>query len=217
MKPLSNPKILVAVPYHHNKKYSLNRLMDKVQNLTYKNIEVVMRWDLGEYGGKDNVKKQREFFRKMSILQGYDYLFFMGVDTIPPDDVLERLLSHDKLIVGGVYWGRHDAANGKPEGAVAWIHALTPEEQNKTFSTMNNLFEVDGMGMDCVLFHRNILERISWLSWEQNDDDYPFYDRALQLGVKTFLDSNVQCKHYFTKDGYSYLGKSYINGKPIDK
>ena len=61
---MENPKILVGVPYHKNKSYCLPQLMEAVDNLTYKNKEVVLRFDPCEYGSQDAVKKQREFFRE---------------------------------------------------------------------------------------------------------------------------------------------------------
>lgn len=210
----NKPKVLIGIPYHKAKNYCLKHLLERVQELTYENKDVVMRFDLAEYGGQDNVKKQREFMRKVALDGDYDYLYFMGVDTIPPKDVIERLLRHYEsnpaVIVGGVYWGRHDAHNGRPEGAVAWIHNMSQEEQTKTFSTMNRLLKVDGMGMDAVLIPRSALEKISFMSWEQNDDDYPFYDLATkEHGFKILIDTNIQCKHYFDKDGYTYLAKAF--------
>jgi len=206
---MQKPRILVAVPYHRAKLYSLKHLLSRVEELTFENKTVLMRWDLKEYGGQNNVKIQREYFRRIALAGTYTHLYFFGVDTIPPKDVLERLLSHDKAIVGGVYWGRHNADNGNIDGAVAWKHDKTQEEQKNMFLSMNKLIEVDGMGMDCVLFRIDVLEKISWLDWVQNDDDYPYYDRAKKEGYKTFLDTNVQCRHYFSENGYSYLAKKY--------
>ena len=206
---MKQAKILVAIPYHKEKKYCLENLLAKVENLTFENKDVVMRWDLGEYGGIDNVKKQREYFRNLALKGDYTHLYFLGADTMPPDDVLEKLLSHNKDIVGGVYWGRHDAHNGNPEGAVAWIHNKTEGFQNRIFKQEDSLVVADGMGMDCVLISREVLEQISWMSWIQNDDDYPFYDRAKELGYKINIDTGVQCKHFFAKDSYTYLAKIY--------
>lgn len=211
-------KILVGIPHHTQKNYCIETAMNAANDLTYANKEVVLRLDPLEFGSQDAVKKQREFFRNMALNYDFDYLFFMGVDTIPPEDVLERLLNKcetndegiDKRIVGGVYWGRHDASNGKPEGAVAWIHAASQEQQTELFSDMDQLVEVDGMGMDCVLIPRSALKNISWMNWLQNDDDYPFYDKARELGYKVLVDTGVQCKHYFTKNDYTYLAKSYF-------
>lgn len=187
----------------------------------------MIRFDPNEYGAENSCKKQREFFRKIMLQNRFDFLFFMGVDTIPPIDTLERLLAqyefseignyetHEKTlltskkIMGGVYFGRQSAENGAPDNPVAWIHGMEDQERKNKFLTMNNLVEVDGMGMDCVLIPRSALESISFMSWLQNDDDYPFYDKAKELGYSIIVDTNVQCKHYFEKNGYAYLGKVF--------
>lgn len=205
-------KILVGIPHHTNKNYSLEHAMNRANELTYPDKEVILRLDPSEFGSQNAVKKQREFFRRMALDGGYDYLFFMGVDTIPPADVLERLLRHfdtNDKIVGGVYWGRHNADNGDPRGAVAWIHEKSQQEQTEIFKQQSTEVRVDGMGMDCVLIPASALSEISWLDWEQNDDDYPFYDLAKQKGYRIIVDTTVQCKHYFTYNGYSYLSEKY--------
>ena len=210
---MNNAKILVAIPYHNNKKYCIKQLLSRVEELTYKRKEVVMRWDLAKYGGKNNVKMQREHFRDLALAGNYTHLFFLGVDTIPPADVLERLLAHKKAIVGGVYWGRHGAENGSSQGAVAWKHGISPEAQRESYLERNKLLLIDGMGMDCVLFRRDVLEKSSWLTWEQNDDDYPYYDQAKRIGLEEgidygcYIDTNVQCRHYFDNKRYTYLAK----------
>lgn len=203
---MHTPKVLVAVPYHETKRYCLGALMDAANSLTYPAKEIVMRWDTGVYGGDNNVKIQRDFFRVLALNSQADYLFFMGADTIPPADVLERMVKTAEAnkirIIGGVYWGRHNAENGQSNRAVAWIHDMKQNEQTRLFNTPNTLVEVDGMGMDAVLIHKEVFEKISWLSWEQNDDDYPFYDKAKALGYKVFIDTGIQCKHYFAENKY---------------
>lgn len=204
-------KILVGIPYHPVKDYCLDKLFDAANSLTYKNKEVVMRFDPSEYGSTDAVKKQREFFRNMCLAGDFEWLYFLGVDTIPPAGVLETLLEKALIanarIIGGVYFGRHNATNGTPNGAVAWKHGIDPKKQLEMFTAPNSLLRINGMGMDCVLIHREVLEKISFLSWFQNDDDYPFYDKAKEAGYEIFIDTTIQCKHYFSKEGYTQLGK----------
>jgi hypothetical protein len=207
----NTPRILVAVPYHSAKRYCLNQLFDSLNSLTYPNKEIIIRHDPCEYGSKNAVKKQREFMRILALEKGFDYLYFLGADTLPPADVLERLLktaiANDIKIIGGVYWGRHNAENGDPGKAVAWIHDMSQEEQTKIFNTPNTLLKVDGQGMDAILIHREVLEKISWLQWEQNDDDYPFYDLAKAAGYACWIDTGIQCKHFFKTNAYSESAK----------
>lgn len=209
---MENKKVLVAIPYHESKRYCLDRVMDIANSLTYPHKDILMRWDNGIFGGKNNVKNQREYFRQI-VLNNPDYigLFFLGCDTIPPINVIERLLEWGEDIVGGVYWGRHNADNGSPESAVAWIHSMQLKDKDLLMlDTSRRLVKMDGQGMDCVFISRRVLEKVSWLEWEHNDDDYPFYDLALQRGHINYIDPSIQCKHYFSKDGYSFLGKNFV-------
>jgi len=206
-------KILVGIPYHSVKDYCLPEAFKTANALTYPDKEIVLRFDPSEYGSENAVKKQREFFRNLCLDKDFEWLYFMGVDTIPPVDVLERLIktanANNIKVIGGVYFGRKNAGNGTPDGAVAWIHSLPKEEQTQIFKTVNALVEVDGMGMDCVLIHREVLEKISFMSWFQNDDDYPFYDKAKEAGYKIFMDTGIQCKHYFSPTGYTQAGEIF--------
>jgi len=182
--------------------------------LSYSNKEILLRFDPNEYGSQNSVKKQREWFRNYTLNSGADYLMFIGADTLPPADVLERLLKVAEAnrikIIGGVYWGRHGADNGNTGNAVAWIHEMSQEEQSGLFKQPNSLVKVDGMGMDMVLIHREVLEKINWLDYPQNDDDYPIYDKIKGLGYDIYIDTSLQAKHYFSETGYSYLGKKYV-------
>jgi hypothetical protein len=210
---MENPKVLIAVPYHEKKAYCKKQLDACLSSLTYKNKEIIIRYDPNEYGSKDSAKKQREFFRVLALLGHFDYLFFLGADTLPEKDVIEKLLyrsiPNDISIIGGVYWGRSNAENGDPAKAVAWIHDMSQAQQSEVFIQRDLLILVDGMGMDCVLISKDALENNSFLAWEQNDDDYPFYDKAKALGHETYIDTSVQAKHYFSETGYVERGRIF--------
>lgn len=208
---MNEPKVLVAVPYHPVKDYCMKVMHDSLKDLTYKNKEVIIRYDPNEYGSENAVKKQREWFRKYALANGFDYVYFHGCDTIPPKDVIETLLKDEHDISGGVYWGRDHADNGNVENAVAWVHKVNEQERKAIFTNMDNgTIVVDGMGMDCVLLSRAVLEKVSWMDWLVKDDDYPFYDRAKENGLACHLNLKVQCKHYSDAHTYSYLANKFI-------
>ncbi len=193
--------ILVAVPYHKQKQYSLDHLFDWIAQADLPNSHILLKVHTGPYGEKDAVKKQREYFRLLADRGGYSHLLFVGADTIPPLDVLPRLLAHGKDVVGGVYFGRHGATNGNPHTAVAWKHDTKPEDLPKQFD--GSLITVDGMGMDCVLFSRTAFTHMSFMNYEVTDDDYPVYDHLKTNGFQIYLDTSLICKHYSTKDTYA--------------
>lgn len=190
---------LVFVPYHEKKRYALNHVFDWVERAELPDCEIILRWHKGTYGEKDAVKKQREFARQLAADKNADYLLFIGADTIPPLDVLPRLLAHNKPVVGGIYYGRKHATNGNPKAAVAWKH----DDDAQNWLSQEGLVELDGMGMDCVLFSREAFTSFSFDDWKVNDDDYPAYDLLRAKGFPCLMDATIVCRHYNTETEYS--------------
>src|SRR5690606_630093 len=126
------------------------------------------------YGQKDNVKKQREFFRRLALDDEYDYLFFHGADTMPPRDAIHRFVTHNFPVVSGVYWQRGEKKSANP---VAWRKGLADDNRRQLLDPVtsgDNLIPMDGFGLDCCLIRKDVLEQISWFGWTVNDDDWPF-------------------------------------------
>jgi hypothetical protein len=186
---------LLGVPYHSRKRYALNHLFDWLEQAELPNTEVILREHRGTFGEKDAVKTQREFFRTLAVDRNFSHLMYVGADTIPPLDVLPRLLAHNQDVVGAVYYNRHD-----PTHAIAW---KDPEWNFRESIPKDGLHEVEGMGMDCVLFSRKAFTSFSFFDWGQSDDDYPAYDRLKHKGFKIYLDTSLTCKHYETTADYA--------------
>jgi hypothetical protein len=195
--------ILVAIPYHENKRYCLNELFDWIKLADLPDTEVLMRFHRGVYGEKNAVKTQREFFRQEAIRLGASHLFFVGVDTIPSLDILPKLLARNVDVVGGVYYGRSGAENGLADGAVAWKHKTEGFNKRSNLEKMTGLVEVDGMGCDCLLLSKAAYESVNWMDWQQNDDDYPLFDKLKEKGCKIWLDTEVVCRHYYDVSKYN--------------
>jgi hypothetical protein len=186
---------LVAIPQHNKKRYAIGPLLDWIRDAKLPDAEVLMRFHRGVYGEINAVKKQREYFRMMAVLTDCSHLLFIGADTIPPLDVLPKLLAHNKDVVGGVYYNRF-----QPNRAIVWKNGNP--EWNERGLLPTELQEVDGMGMDCVLLSRKAFESVSFSDWDVNDDDYPYYDRLKEQGFKIYLDPQVVCKHYIDESIY---------------
>lgn len=194
--------ILVGIPYHDNKRYAIEPLLDWLRDAALPDCEILFRVHKGVYGEKDAVKKQREFLRQEAIRLGASHLFLVGVDTIPPLDVLQRFLDRNVDVIGGIYYGRNQADNGNPRTAVAWVHRNPDFNKKENLSQLTGLHPVDGMGMDCVLFSKKAYESFTFLDWEVTDDDYPAYDILKRNGFTINLDCDVVCKHYSSKETY---------------
>jgi hypothetical protein len=185
---------IVAIPYHKEKRYALNHLLDWIDNQTYKDVEVIMRWDLGEYGRKDAVKEQLEYFRQLAEDTDSD-LMIVEADTIPPLDVIERLKAHNKDVVGALYYYR---SPDKP--AVCWRE----DDPDKEFLLgWEDLVEVGGMGTGCVLLSNDALSEFSFFDFPGTDADKPMYDYLRSIDYKIYLDKSLVCKHYIDEVNYA--------------
>jgi hypothetical protein len=204
----TSSKVLVAVPYHPAKRYCLPQCMEALHALTYPNKEILMRFDPNaQFAKKDNVKQQREFFRRQVLDWDFDALFFMGCDTVPPPDVIERLLAHDKAIVSGVY----DLRRGGDPSAVAWMEGVEPDRKDRILHDEGaGLVQVTGTGLDCILISRGALEQCGWMDWDVNDDDWPWCKEMEKLGIPIFVDTSIQCQHWHDEGSFSKHGKYNI-------
>ena len=121
---LKLPKILLAAPQHDSKKYCWDIWKKRVKNLTYSNFDVYIadNSETGDFSKEiksegficervghdiesvlERTTKAHEACRLYALNNGYDFLFHLETDVIPPLDVIERLLSSRKNVISGVY------------------------------------------------------------------------------------------------------------------
>lgn len=180
--------VLVGIPYHKEKRYAINHVLDWAEQQTHKDVRILMNWHTGPYGEPGAIKRQFETFRRIALQTPATHLYIMEADTIPPLDALDRLLAHNKAVVGALYRYR---SPDKP--VVAW-----PKE-----NVTAGLVEVDGMGTGAVLLSRRTLHLFSFFDWSAPDADYPMYDLLRGKGLKIYLDCDLVCKHYITEKEYA--------------
>lgn len=144
---------------------------------------------------------------------GFQYLFFLDSDVIPPADAVHRLLARNLPIVSGMYCRR------SPPHAIPvmlrggqWVTRL-PDLNNPNESP---LVEVDLVGAGCMLVHRSVLEKFltkpgrpgkPWFDWRVDmqgimpageclSEDFTFNLRArTEFGYKIVVDTSVRCRH----------------------
>lgn len=145
---------------------------------------------------------------QVAFQKGYDYIMWLDDDMIVPDDIIERLLAHNKDIVSGIYFGRK---NFRP-----LLFDVIPEEdeagetlysiKNHTEYPQDELFKIDGIGFGCVLTKVSALKKI----WQCPDEgiggtcfdfiggvgeDLSFAIRCQRLGIETWVDTSIKCGH----------------------
>ena len=162
--------------------------------------------ELDPVEGKPIAEARNELVQA-AIDNNCDYLFFLGDDVLAPGDSLIRLLQRmwdDPTVhlCTGMYWTKMWPTQpyvwrGMQRGPyLDWKHG--------------EYFEVDYAGCDCLLIRLSPEIRAlgpEWFSttwlWEPEQlvpselatEDFYFYTRARQVGLKLRCDSNVQCIH----------------------
>ena len=139
---------------------------------------------------------------------GYDWLFSLDSDVIPPRDAVIRLLRHQKPVISGLY-ARRSPPHGLPvmqRPVGQWITKYKP----------GSVIEVDTVGAGCLLIHRSVLEKMPaqrpeagkhWFDWAVDcppqhapngtmSEDFSFCIHVKRtLVVSVLVDTSVVCRH----------------------
>lgn len=131
------------------------------------------------------------------------HLLFVDSDTVPPVDALKKMLNHNHLI----------------------ISALTPiieldEKSGEYYRKWNCVDEKDqfmqpntglrlckGAGGSCIMIKREVFSKLTppYYRFLNKDDDGKvvqvsediyFVVSALSIGIRTYADTSIICKHY---------------------
>lgn len=150
-----------------------------------------------------------EFF--LSSERRFTHLLMIDADTIPPEDAVERLLSHKKEIVTGLTPILSYSEDG---GWQSYDNAFVSREKDtygnvvKTNVAGRNtgLQEVFRCGAACILIERKVIEALDkphfrFVPNEANtkhvrSEDIDFCDRVRELGYTIYADTDVVCQHY---------------------
>lgn len=134
----------------------------------------------------------------------YTHLLFLDSDVVFPPNTLERLLSHDKPIVGASYCQRRPPFK------------LTHTELEGNACTLDgSVREVKRLPTGCMLIRRDVLDAVEarsadipafyvpWIQKRAISEDNAFCDTARSLGHSCWLDTELtrQLKHLGT---YAY-------------
>lgn len=227
-------KVLVGVPVSELYDYCFDEFIHGLKSLTYKNKDVLLidtsrnenYYKRFEREGlkviripyhrktRERVTRAHNLLRKEVLEKGYDYLLNLDQDVIPPADAIERLSSHKKKIVMGLYFGHHfvEQLNEQRIMPFAWnftenknefgdVRYINPEE---TFEP--GLIKIAFTGAGCMFIHRSVLERIKFRYDDKYDawDDRWFGFDAYEKGFTVYLDNTVKCRHLYIKRPFKW-------------
>lgn len=134
-----------------------------------------------------------------ALSQNATHILFLDDDVVPPYDTVNRLLLHDKDIVGGLYLMRQ-----YPHFPLMFDMKMPDGRCRHKFLTpdTHGLVEVVNTGFGCVLIKTDVFRKMEkpWvtLGETQKDhwgDDISFFNRATAAGFKIYIDCEVQVGH----------------------
>jgi len=136
-------------------------------------------------------------------IRGYDYVFFVDHDITFDKDTLQKLLSHDKDIVTGVYRQRNETQNIE-------IYDGNLQRMNSDYllSSKEDLLKIGGCGFGCVLVKSEVLSKVGYPQFEYHvaldhnntfSEDVDFCKKVIDKDFTIWCDKTILCGHIGTK------------------
>lgn len=236
---MNNPKILIGCPTYEGYKYCIDEYLKRIKKLIYKNFELILvdnskndeffnelrEKKINAVKGEfiDDVKKRisesRNILREKFLEGEYDFLLSLEQDIIPPRDIINRLIRHNKDAITGIYfklYGVNITSDGTKDGRMIKkgktilplifkfsnepnkMEIYKPEEVEG-----ERLLKIRACGLGCLLISRNVLEKVKFRSDLSLDtfDDFLFCSDVVNNNFDIYADTSVKCKHLILKKG----------------
>lgn len=157
----------------------------------------VMPWDDIAISHSTYLPEARNFVHESFVKYSkLEWLMMLDSDVMPPPSVLQQLLSHGKLMVGGWYRKKggmnepvvYDYQGKKEDGKHGWKIRMVPGE---------GLERVDGAGAGCWLMHRSVAEAIGLKPYdmERGGEDLGLCLKVKEAGFDCWIDWKLACAH----------------------
>jgi cellulose synthase/poly-beta-1,6-N-acetylglucosamine synthase-like glycosyltransferase len=216
------PKILIAAPQHDSKKYCWDDWIKNVYSFNYPNVDVLLvdNSDTADFfeemkshpvylhridvQGKTTLEKMtesHEFIRQSAIDNKYDYLLHLETDVFPSQDVIERLLFHNKQIISVPY---NILSGAERELCIVYaehdsiLDSLVLYRKPIDLTILGNgVQQVFNAGIGCTLFKTSILNKFKFRfvqGVEAHPDTWLAYD-MLSKNIPVYIDSDMLAQH----------------------
>lgn len=123
---------------------------------------------------------QRERLATEAVESGADYMLWLDSDMAFPATTAVRLLSHNEPVVAANYIRRQFPAKG-----VAY-ESIGKWEDPLPFDVYDDLVEVEGIGMGCMLIKTSIFQELSkpWFDFQWSPESNDFLGEDIYLCQK---------------------------------
>lgn len=142
------------------------------------------------------ISENRNYIATHAINNGCTHLLFIDDDMVFPPDTLERLLNHQKEIVGVVYHSR----KFPPEPTVVLENGSVLKSENIPKEPM----KCQHVGTGIMLIDLNVFKKIDrpWFTTETHEtgwtlvgEDAFFCTQARNKGIEVWCDPTLDIKH----------------------
>jgi hypothetical protein len=161
---------------------------------------LIMPWDTLATTESTYLPDARNAIHDMYLETDFPYLMMLDSDVLIPPLLVEKLMAHDKPIVGGWYANKnrlkaytqhpivYDYLSTTPDGVVNWRHREGPGA---------GLERVDGMGAGCWLMKRETAEKLGASPYDMSGgtEDLKLSKKLLDMSIPLFVDWSLHCPH----------------------
>jgi len=240
------PKVLIGLPTFKGMKYCHKEFYSRIKKLTYSNYDVLvvdnskddeyfneLKKEEGVIVMKDNRKEKykmqvlansRNKIIEYALENDYDYLLTMDPDVIPPENIIEELLSCEKNVVSGLYFNYYNSS-GKLKYLPVAFQFITDEEFKEILKTTKfppsvkssedlrrhltqeevdsgRLIKVKQPSIGCTLSSRKVFEKVRHGLFEIEGvdpgitgEDAFYFHSARKEGFDLYVYTKIKCEH----------------------
>lgn len=142
-----------------------------------------------------NTSENRNYIAAQALKNNCTHLFFVDDDMVFEPDTLERLLAHDKDIVGAVYKTKYETQ----DDVIEYLDNERPQ----------GLFKCKALGTGCLLIKTEVFRKLPqpWFKYEWFDNgmvkrshDWIFCEDARNKGFDVWADNMIKVGHLGQKE-----------------
>ena len=191
---------MIAVPHmgkvHTKFMISILQIMDYCREWNSKNEEKILcdiRFQKGTVISYQRTMLVKDFLENKE----YTHLLFLDSDMSFPNDVIVKLLEHNKDVCCGTYRNRQDTHYT--------TYLILPDQKELVpvlgIDKGDGLQEVLANGTGCMLIKREVLEKVNQFRFEgEKGEDINFCSDVRKEGFKIYTDLSLQCSHYIIQE-----------------
>lgn len=186
-------KLLIAIPTHdYMNAQFVESLTKMMRHLTLEGIDYDVKFKIGTL-----VHIARDEIVKENLYEGYTHVLWLDSDMVFDSDIVDILLKAGKEIVTAVCRGRHG------DHKLCIFKDSISADRFKDIP--ENLTEIDGCGMACVLMNSKVLYDVfmangtCFLPTVRLGEDLAFCKRAKECGYDIYCEPKAKCGHIAQK------------------